>query len=157
MGPGSGLTEHLGLQDWYTLDFTKIEFLVAFGMNPVIPIPQPYTGGPNGRRRLLQDSEAIEPASVNKDTSFPSDLSQNPGVQVSTEPLPRQPRSNIAFCPCPDNQKHRALAKPAEIQQCILPVPRQSAAQVISAGSQDGMSLIFMPVQEMKPMQGLVK
>ena len=71
------------LQDWYTIDWTKIQFLVQFGMNPVIPIPQPYTGGPNGRRRLLQASDAdISPRTVDKTTSTPPDLSQNPGIQV---------------------------------------------------------------------------
>ncbi|KAK9830825.1 hypothetical protein WJX74_009052 [Apatococcus lobatus] len=72
-------------QDWFTIDWTKIQFLINFGMTPVIPIPQPYTGGPNGRK-LLQVSGASDPSvdasSVNKLTTTPPDLTQRPGVQM---------------------------------------------------------------------------
>ncbi|KAK9854816.1 hypothetical protein WJX84_001530 [Apatococcus fuscideae] len=70
--------------DWYTIDFTKIEFLVNFGMSPVIPLPQPYTGGVNGRRHLLQTetSPTVDAAAVNNLAGTPPDLSQKPGVQM---------------------------------------------------------------------------
>ena len=55
-------------------------------MTPVVPIPQPYTGGPNGRK-LLQVSGTSDPSvdssAVNKLTGVPPDLSQRPGVQAS--------------------------------------------------------------------------
>ena len=53
-------------------------------MSPVIPLPQPYTGGVNGRRHLLQTetSPTVDAAAVNNLAGTPPDLSQKPGVQV---------------------------------------------------------------------------